>query len=427
MSKIKLLVRVESKLRTTDADGQEQVFPVRATGHLEFAERLISESERQSLVARDYQVAKSEVAGGAVTETSELSPTRHLVTLLRDDEGITRHALAGEMTHMELEVISPPGDLTAAYRLLPNKMLKVGERWQPSHEAIRDLLNFETVGVNETKIELVKIERGLATMKLTGQVQGMAQGAVARVQITGDVRYDLNWRRINWVQLAIDDQREAGPSSPASRSVLEMRMLVEPLQAHGPLEAPAIANLRPDTLREATLLTYDSSSGFRFQHGTDWVPIADQQQRAVLRLVQGDQAIGQCQISRLTSHPAGKQTSLEEFERDVKSALGTRLVKMVSANQAERADGLRLLRAVAQGTVEDVPIQWMYYHVSDDAGSRVSVVFTVELAHLDAFAANDHLITQSLIFTAAPTPAGPTSPTTAASPETAGRTVGPRR
>ncbi|MEM7316312.1 MAG: hypothetical protein AAF497_24530, partial [Planctomycetota bacterium] len=330
LSKVKLLVRAESKLRTTDADGQEQVFPVRANGQLEFAERLLSQSAAQCLVARDYQVAKSQVAGGSVTESSQLPPERQLVAILRDENGITRKSIAGEMSHLELEVISPPGDLTAAYQLLPNKTVQVGDRWQPSHEAIRDLLNFETVGVNETKIELIKIERGLATMKLTGQVQGMVQGAVARVQITGDVRYDLNWRRINWVQLAIDDQREAGPSSPASRSVLEMRMLIAPLESHPPLDAPAIASLGPEAVSDGSLLTYDSAHGFRFQHDAEWVPIADQQQRSVLRLVQGDQVIGQCQIARLTSHPAGKQTSLEEFERDVKSALGTRLVKMVA-------------------------------------------------------------------------------------------------
>ena len=422
LSKIKLLVRSQSQLKLTDAEGQEQVFPVQASGHLEFAERLVHLSDGACLVARDYRVAKTQLTGGTLQETSELSPERRLIAVRLDSEGITRKSLSGDLTHQELELISAPGDLTAAYQLLPNQQVEVGERWQPTHEALRDLLQFETVGVNETKMELVKVDRGLATMKLTGHLQGMVQGAVARVQITGDVRYDLNWQRINWVQLSVDDQRDEGPSSPSQRSLMELRMLVEPEESAERLAASAITQLTPADLSGPLLLTYDSPSGIRFRHESQWIPIADQQRRSVLRLVEGDRAIGQCQIARLTSLPAGKQTSLEEFERDVKHALGEQLSRMVAADQNQRQDGIRVLRAVAQGTVQEVPIQWTYYHLSDDQGARASLVFTVEMAHLEAFAQRDQVITSSLTLT---TPQASPSPTT--TPQTATGPHTPRR
>ena len=45
----------------------------------------------------------------------------------------------------------------------------------------------------------------------------------------------------------------------------------------------------------------------------------------------------------------------------------------------------RIYRVVAKGDVADVPIQWQYYLVADDAGRRVAATFTVKESNLDAF------------------------------------------
>ena len=318
-----------------------------------------------------------------------------------------------------MELLSTPGDLMAAYALLPAKAVEVGERWQPDDEAIRRLLNFQTLGVNETKIEVMKIERGLATMKLTGTVQGMIDGAVSETRIKGDLRYDLTWQRINWLHLILDDNREQGPSAPAVRSAVEMRMLVAPTNDGSGLDTPEIAQLgRPENTDSPAMLNY-AAKGFRLLHEPAWIPISDQGPRAIFRLVDRDEAIGQCHVARLPDSEPGKQTGLEEFQRDVQSALGERFGRMVAANQSERPDGVRMLRAIAEGTVDQVPIRWIYYHLSDSQGLRGSIVFTINAEHLERFGNHDQTITGSLSLI-------PTSSTSPSVPSTAAETA-PRR
>jgi hypothetical protein len=80
----------------------------------------------------------------------------------------------------------------------------------------------------------------------------------------------------------------------------------------------------------------------------------------------------------------------------VQRALGKRFGEFIEASQATTESGLRVLRTVSIGSVENIPIQWVHYHVSDEKGNRVGLSFTLETVRVERFADADQALIQSL-------------------------------
>jgi hypothetical protein len=96
---------------------------------------------------------------------------------------------------------------------------------------------------------------------------------------------------------------------------------------------------------------------------------------------------------------------LEEFQTDIQKSLGETFGQFIEASQFESDHGLRVLRVVAGGVASELPIHWIYYHVSNNAGRRLTYVFTMEAENASRFAAADHAFTSSLeLFDPTPVP-----------------------
>ena len=59
---------------------------------------------------------------------------------------------------------------------------------------------------------------------------------------------------------------------------------------------------------------------------------------------------------------------------------------------------MQTLRVSARGLVSEVPIRWIYYHVSNSSGQRAAYVFTLSDEMNEKFAARDQLLVDSLRF-----------------------------
>jgi len=67
----------------------------------------------------------------------------------------------------------------------------------------------------------------------------------------------------------------------------------------------------------------------------------------------------------------------------------------------------RMLRIVAAGSVEGVPIRWVHYHLSNDQGRRLAMAFTFDEESLDVFSDQDMQIVNSLELMAWPSKLDP--------------------
>jgi hypothetical protein len=105
--------------------------------------------------------------------------------------------------------------------------------------------------------------------------------------------------------------------------------------------------------------------------------------------------------------PEGRQLGIEQFQHDVRRALGEQLQELVTAEQSTTDTGLRALRVVAVGQVQQAPIQWIYYHLSDQEGHRAAVVFTLSSSDVETFGGDDLEMAGSFRFVTPSTTAQP--------------------
>jgi hypothetical protein len=156
------------------------------------------------------------------------------------------------------------------------------------------------------------------------------------------------------------------------------------------------------------LVQTESIAGrYRFLSDRRWKTIVDTGEEAILRMIEKNQVVAQCNITRLPKLAPGQQLTLAGMQDDIKRSLDTSLQSMLEASERKNSSGLRMLRT---GKSSDVPIRWIYAHASDDSGRRLSLVFTMSEEAAEAFGLADEQILGSLemlpeVSSGEPTPA----------------------
>ena len=173
--------------------------------------------------------------------------------------------------------------------------------------------------------------------------------------------------------MAVHETREIGKAEPGFDVAATIKMVRKPLDqtialaaataefdVTGPIPSDRLyVDLRSDELGVSVLMD------------RRWRMMNDVPGAAMMRMIENDRSIAQCDFRPLVGPQPGAQWTLEAFQADVKQTLGEQLSDLIEADQRVSEAGLRVLRVTAQGSVEGVPIQWIVLHFSDDSGRRV--------------------------------------------------------
>ena len=126
--------------------------------------------------------------------------------------------------------------------------------------------------------------------------------------------------------------------------------------------------------------------------------LKDQPNAAMMRMVANDLSIGQCDIQPVAEPADGQPWSLASFESSIPILLGKQFVEMVESDEHTTTTGTRVLRAVANGSAEGVPVRWVLMHLTDKSGKQVVATFTMEGSNIDAFGSSDMQFAGSIQF-----------------------------
>ena len=181
-----------------------------------------------------------------------------------------------------------------------------------------------------------------------------------------------------------------GHIGPGLEVIARLQMKISPLEESAQLSDTALASLTLKPTAELTQLEYESpKGGWEISHDRRWFITRDEENLAILRLIDRGEFVAQCKVHALATSAAGKGTTLAEFQDDIKHGLGESFKQFVEAGQRSTEAGYRVCRAVVAGEVADLPIQWTYYLVADKDGHQVVLAFTVEGSLIDRFAGAD--------------------------------------
>ena len=183
-------------------------------------------------------------------------------------------------------------------------------------------------------------------------------------------------------------------------AVSRLAIIITPVPTPASLADKALAGLTLKPTPELLNLMHQSPGGWRCTYDRRWYLHYDCPKNSVvkLRFVDGGTPLGECFASSLPQRDPKKLVSLEEFQEDVRRALGKSFGEFVEAGQSTSAANYRVYRVVVHGTSAEIAMRWVYYLVADPQGRQVAFRFPIEQKLADRFAEADKPLVESLRF-----------------------------
>lgn len=381
-------------------DGELTSEPVSVAGSVRYHERIVQWSPDATQMARSVRRYDTALATIKVKEdgVQHMLPADHRDLAVEIRNGyVVMNSLSKPLTRDELDLVNIVGNSLALDRLLPGREVAEGEGWDHDEAAIAPLLDMDHVAVCEVRSVVTGESNDQVQIRLAGTVHGTIDGAPTEIDLRGAYLFHLGRQRITKFNLAVQEKRTASEVVPGLNVVAQLKLTIVPAEKSDQLDADLVARAGDIKRPLRHELLYDGSQhGFRFLHDTSWYITAEQSDVLSIRHLQEGDLTAHCNLSTLPPRSAGRETTLEEFERDVRESIGTHLEKVTASRQWTTSQGNTCLGVIALGKVEEVPVQWRYYLVATPDLPRVTMAVTVEQSLIEKFADADRQLVDSM-------------------------------
>lgn len=370
--------QVEGDLKLNPDGKGVRRLPMTVKATLFYDEQLKS-AAKPLRAARYYRLAEADIQIDKSKLRPSLDDEKRFIALYTENSRWTMLSPVGHLTRDELDLIEVPGNSAAIHQLLPSGQQKIDAQWKHEDSVLAQLLNLQAVTESDVKSQLKEVKDGVALIELTGSLSGAAEGVATDIDLSAKYNFDLKRKAITWFAIAIREKRSVGHAVPGFEAVAQLRMQMRPIAESKFVNDRAFPKVDEKPSDDSQWLAYESPEhGFRCLHDRRWQVMGAGPQVIVLRMVDQGDLIAQCNVSKLSDSDSKNMLPLKKYQADIQQALGKHFAQFVEASQQMTANNLRMLRVVASGTVSEVPMQWFYYHVSDEQGRRVSTIVTVE-------------------------------------------------
>ena len=378
-SRFDITLAVAGKMKV-ERDGKRDSLPLTARAAHTFTE-VVDAPDSQGGVGtavRLYTAAGSEsdLAGDRGKRT--LPADRRLVVARRTADGTVHYTPAGPLTRDELELVAEHFDTLCLAALLPGKEVKPGETWAVGPEAAQHACLFEGLIKAELVGRLGEVKDGVAAFGIEGKAEGIEGGAHAKLTISAAGKFDVAAKRITdlvWEQF---DDRDQGPASPASEVKAVVTLKRTPL-AEAPAELAAAAARQKPTAdgavpEEVLALRYADPDGrYTFRYARDWHVVGRTKDHLVLRLLDKGEFACQATVSVWKKAEPGRHLSPAEFRDVVGKQPGWEPDGPPDEAALPAGPGRWLLRLVARGKQDGLPVVQVFYLLAGPAGDQVVV------------------------------------------------------
>ena len=365
-----------------DGSAEPNVLPLDVGGVFEFDQQLSGKAGAMQAV-RYYTKAKANIETDKAHKASQLSEqNRYILSRIRTTNNQNSFQIASIgsiLQRSEYELLRNPCDPVALVGLVDQKNVEIGDLWEVNHEPLGRLLNIDHVITSDVQFKLKSADDNMALIHISGHVKGEIDDVITELDVAGVVQIDRETNRVKAVRININQQTDPGQIAPGFEGQIKLDMRIKPITASKHLTREKLARvMTSDKIRQSFILQPEGAP-FSVIHSPAWRIIASEEEAAVLRYVQHGNMLAQCNIVCLPNRPADKPLELGEFEAEVRKMIKDQeTVSFESSQQVKTATGHPALRVVVEGFESGVPIQWLYYHISNDQGICITCVFTLE-------------------------------------------------
>ena len=409
LQQVQAVLEVQGEL-SLNADGSEvRRLPLVVRGRVLYHERLLEAGSEDvpwaARSVRHYIEAAADIEIGKGKLAPKLDSGCRMIVAQVGKQGVSLVSPLGPMNREDLDLIDIQGNSLLLSSVLPTTPVQVGQSWQIENEPLALLVGLEVVTQSDVSCSLDKVEDQVAVIVIQGTAHGAIGGVASEITLKAKCNYDLDSHQVTWLAASLKEKRAIGHAEPGLDVTARLRVAVKPLEQSEHLGDKQLRDLALDPHSGARLLVFKSRRGsFRFVHDRRWRSMVDRHNLTVFRFVDSGDLVAQCNVSELTDVESGKHMALESFQQEVQRSLGDNFGQIVEASQFDTEDGTRVLRVQASGSASEIPVIWIYYHVSNGQGRRAALAFTLEADLLERFAESDKTMVETFEFAPRPQP-----------------------
>ncbi len=409
-------VRTDGKVYTNAGNGKSNEHPLSAMAAFRYRERRLPPGgrEAQSLRAlREFELATLQTRVANHDTSVDLPAGSRLVVARGERSGIQCYAPGAPMTRESADLLELPGDPLILTALLPLTPVEIGAEWKPSDWVSQMLASIEAIDAINITCRLAAADARTATVEFSGSVRGQKFGANTEIGLTGEMTFDREQEFIRAATIHYTIKSSIGTINPGIDAKVDVTIERSAATSSGRLTS-AVADAIPlEPAPADLLLTFPAAPwGIQFRHDRQWhvfqALLEGTPRVVILRLMEQGSLISQCNISPIAAAPPGKHTPLEQFQADIRQALGDKFKRIAAQDTISTDDGRTILRVLTEGEMlvkgekadVSIPTNWIYYICADRSGKQVSLVFVIEPAYMEMLAGRDLELVKSLTFSA---------------------------
>ena len=385
-TRTRVVMQLSGTLKVADPDPASKKPPreaeIKAESTVEFDERICMDAKDEVIsAARHYHEAgvSSWIKNNASSHQLRSDATD--VRLVRNEGSWQQYSPNGPLLQREIDMVRLPINSVVLDQLLPTTPVKAQESWTPNERMIGEVFQLDAVHNSSIACRVMKVEEGVASIECIGEIEGTINSVPTKIKVNGNLQASMasQCALVTWVGMSLTETREISQSEPGFSLTCRIKLIrKESPEACNDVtreELKAIAQSNDD----GRWLVRIASVPGRYQMLADrrWKTIVDTGEECILRLIEKNEVVAQCNMTRLPKMARGQQLTLDGMQDDIKRSLDKNLDQLMEASEKKNSGGMRVLRVVAVGKSSEVPVRWVYAHISDDSGRRVSMVFTM--------------------------------------------------
>lgn len=411
-TRAKIVLEIDGNLSLKPAeDDQKQDrpdVPAKGKSTLDYFEKIAFSKDEESghtqpaAAARRMLVASAENWISGKLSSSQLRRECFETRFMPRDGIWQQYCESMPLDAREVQLLHSPINSAAIELLLPLEPAKPNSTWTIRAQDAQLIFNLDAVHKSDLVATITKVEKGITSIDLKGALDATANSVATRLDVNGNFQVKLGKQcaLVTWVGLIIKEERQVSQAEPGFVITARVRMIREETDDKIAITGNALRKMASEDESHGRWLVRLHSQPGLFSTLADrrWHIHRDSGAETILRMVENNTVIAQCNVSHLTPLESGQQLTLEGLQADIKASIGDGFREFLESSEKVTSTKLRLVRMVVAGELEDVPIQWIYNHLSDDNGRRLLMVFTMGGNVTDRFAAADDQMGGSLEF-----------------------------
>lgn len=380
-----------------DDQQQETRLPLEVRARLAFEQQSVISSQQ---ALRHYQKAAAKITINKKSHTTSLDENNQTVgAFLAANRSQTKPVLFASkydiLQQSEQELITTPFDFLTLPGFFSKDNTKIDEPWQPSDQDLINVLAINRLYSNEVKLTVKAHTDRETKIYITGGATGEIDGEDISVDLRGVALIDNQNHCVKSLRVNINEDRNAGQIAPGFTGLVKLDLKVTPKKSAERIPPAAITQAREFRTQK---LAWKPENSFEIYFDPRWRLITNEDQAAIMRLLDDGDLLAQCNIVQLPDLPENRVLELSEFRDEVVKMIDDTPAEVISSNKRTTSRDLHVLQVEVLGEENGIEIRWIYNHVAHQDGRRLTFVFTVEDEVYDYFANFGHGLIDSVIF-----------------------------